>query len=752
MTVADCGSEASIVWDSIQPHGALLVLQGPELRVVQASANASDHLGLPTVLERAATECFAEGAVPFLEELTTLAAGQFRMGDLTSLAGEPLYATAHQPLGCSDRNPEVTLVLEIEPHIPDRRSSRATLHAALARLRQAASPGTLLQTATAELQQLTGCDRALAYRFDPTGAGAVVAESLGSTTSESYLGLHYPASDIPAAARAAYQHCCLRYIPDFSAAAVPLISVDAAAAEPTDPERAQTLSLALLRRPNPCCIEYHRNMGVEALLVLPLLQAGELWGLLTCHHSTPRPLSPDIRADCELFGQFVALELANHQTRSERDYEEHLQTLRTEAIAALARSKDLRGTLLASKSRLLALTEAAGAAICLDDRISLVGATPSRNAVRALLDWAETYLKKDENLLATHTLSALYPAAADFADTASGLLLLQISRTPRWAILWFRPEIPRTITWAGNPYTPSRTDPDCAEPLGPRSSFARWQEVARGTAKPWQPAELHSARELRNAIVGFVLQRADDLERSNRELASFAFAASHDLKEPLRGIHNYAAFLLEDYADRLDATGRDRLQVLMRLSQRMENLIDVLLHYSRLGRTELNTEPTDLEALVNREIELFRLTRPQDALEVRQPRSLPTLSCDPVLVRELFNNLIGNAYKYNDKACRWIEIGYLTPAEQAQQFPARSPHCPALLYVRDNGIGIRDRHQQTIFQLFKRLHARDGYGGGTGAGLAIAKRIVDRHNGDIWVDSTYGSGSTFYFYLSPEIR
>lgn len=760
MTVADCGSEASLVWDSIQPHGALLVLQGLELRVVRASANASDLVGLPSVLERNAADCFAESAASFLQELTDLTTGQFRMGDLTSLAGEPLYATAHRPLDSSESSEGAsgaTLILEVEPLASERHtlpaSERATLYAALVSLRRALGPEALLQAATAELQQLTQYERVLAYRFDVTGAGEVVAESLGSTASESYLGLHYPASDIPPAARAAYQHCFLRYIPDFSAPAVPLIASETTASETTaseaesaEPVLADSLNLALLRHPSPCCIEYHHNMGVEALLVLPLLQAGELWGLLACHHNSPRPLDPAIRADCELFGQFVALELANHQTRSERAYEEYLQALRSQAIAALVRTQDLHGTLLSPEFRLLGLTEAAGAAVCLDGKISLLGATPSRSHVRALLTWTENYLGEDESLLATHTLSALYPAAVEFADTASGLLLLQISRTPRWSILWFRPEIPRTIVWAGNPSADK--DPDAAKPLGPRASFARWQDINRSTAKPWQPAELRSARELRNAIVGLVLHKLDDLERSNQELASFAFAASHDLKEPLRGIHNYAAFLLEDYADRLDETGRDRLQVLMRLSQRMENLIDVLLRYSRLGQTELNAEPIDLEVLVNREIELFQLSRPQDELEFRQPRPLPTLSCDPVLIRELFNNLIGNAYKYNDKARRWVEIGYLTPAEQIRQFPKQPLRHPVLLYVRDNGIGIRDRHQQTIFRLFKRLHARDRYGGGTGAGLAIAKRIVERHNGELWVDSTYGSGSTFYFYLN----
>ena len=230
------------------------------------------------------------------------------------------------------------------------------------------------------------------------------------------------------------------------------------------------------------------------------------------------------------------------------------------------------------------------------------------------------------------------------------------------------------------------------------------------------------------------------LERSNQDLDDFAYIASHDLKEPLRGIHNFSAFLLEDYAGKLDDEGRSRLETLIRLSRRMEVLIDSLLHFSRLGRVDLAIDEVDLNDVVAEVVDAIAINLQENRIAIRIPRPLPTVHCDRVRVRELYHNLIVNAMKYNDKPEKWIEIGY--SENGAVSLPA--------LYVRDNGIGIQEKHFDTIFRIFKRLHGRDKYGGGTGAGLTIVKKIVERHNGRIWVDSAWGEGTTIFFTLDKE--
>ncbi len=226
-----------------------------------------------------------------------------------------------------------------------------------------------------------------------------------------------------------------------------------------------------------------------------------------------------------------------------------------------------------------------------------------------------------------------------------------------------------------------------------------------------------------------------ELARSNQELDDFAYITSHDLKEPLRGIANYSNFVIEDSGDKLDEDGRLKLQTIRRLCEHMETLLSSLLHYSRVGRSGLAIKDTDLNVVLAEILESLQIRLQELGVEVRIPQRLPKLRCDPVRVGEVFRNLITNAMKYNDKPHKWVEIGFI------------SQQIPVSFFVRDNGIGIPVQHREAIFRIFKRLHARDKFGGGTGAGLTIVKKIIERHGGRIWVESTVGEGTTFHFTL-----
>ncbi len=245
-----------------------------------------------------------------------------------------------------------------------------------------------------------------------------------------------------------------------------------------------------------------------------------------------------------------------------------------------------------------------------------------------------------------------------------------------------------------------------------------------------------------------------ELQRSNAELEQFAYAASHDVKEPLRGIHQYAQWLREEHAHSLEGAGIEKLDTIDRLSQRLETLIDTLLHYARVGRGELELTATDLNQLVGQVQEMLSVQFKETGAELRLPRPLPSIPCAPVLVTEVFSNLLSNALKYNSKEKKWVEIGFVAPGEQAPAsvpWPSEAEDSAAnVFYVRDNGIGIASTNFEKIFQIFRRLHGRDQFDGGTGAGLTITKKIIERHSGRIWVASTPGEGTTFCFTLSAE--
>jgi len=338
------------------------------------------------------------------------------------------------------------------------------------------------------------------------------------------------------------------------------------------------------------------------------------------------------------------------------------------------------------------------------------------------------------------------------AEVASGLLAVPLSRRNDNVVLWFRPETIQTVKWGGDPTAKPMAVGPHGPRLTPRKSFELFTESVRQRSLPWQPVEVEAALRLRLLLLELVVSRTDqlaeknaDLTRSNEELDAFAYVASHDLKEPLRGISKYAHLLLEDAA-LAEGENRQRVDGLMRLTRRMDSLLDSLLHFSRVGRATLQFQSVDLDEVLAEALEIVAARRQEIPTDIVIPHSLPTVTCDRMRAREIFMNLLANALKYNDKPRREIEIGCL-PME-GENAPAAS--ASPVFYVRDNGIGIEPRHFDLVFKMFKRLHGRDEFGGGSGAGLSIVQKLVEQHRGSVWVESAPGTGSTFYFTLAPD--
>ncbi len=241
-----------------------------------------------------------------------------------------------------------------------------------------------------------------------------------------------------------------------------------------------------------------------------------------------------------------------------------------------------------------------------------------------------------------------------------------------------------------------------------------------------------------------VEQRTEDLvrankalEQSNQELDEFCHIASHDLKEPLRGVRNQIAFLIEDFSNDIPLAARERIDKIPPIIEHLNTLISSLLRYSRVSRVDLAYESADLQKIVDGVLASLASYVEENNAEIRLLGVLPSLNCDGVKVGEVFRNLVVNAIKYNDKNDKWVEIGVENNAASRPVF-----------FVRDNGMGIQERHFSRIFTLFKRLHAQDAFGGGTGIGMTIVKKIIERHGGEIWLESEVGVGTTFYFTLS----
>lgn len=231
-----------------------------------------------------------------------------------------------------------------------------------------------------------------------------------------------------------------------------------------------------------------------------------------------------------------------------------------------------------------------------------------------------------------------------------------------------------------------------------------------------------------------------ELERSNRELEQFAYVASHDLQEPLRMVTHYTKLLEMRYGEKLDTDAHEFIGFATDGATRMKQLIDGLLTYSRVGRTEVGDDPVDMSVMVQRALMNLRIRIQDKGAEVTTGK-LPKVPGDPTMLTELMQNLIENGIKYaREGTAPKVHVHAQRDGNRGWRFT-----------VQDNGIGIAPKHHARIFQLFQRLHGRDAYTG-TGIGLAICHRIVDLHGGRIWVESTPGKGAAFHFTIPDDKR
>ncbi len=739
--LTNCDREPIHIPALVQPHAVMLVLEEPSLRIVQASANTQEKLGVPhgQVLEALLETVLSPGDVDHLRNQV-----------LTKpLEAAPYYLPRLQVPGANASFEGVihrfqgALILELESWPERSNAAREEIYSSLkntfVHIQGAATVEDFCQRAADHLRDFTGFDRVMVYRFAADNSGHVVAEAKRPDL-EAYLGLHYPASDIPKQARELFRKSQLRLIPDVQFKPVPLLpSLRPSTGGPLD------MSYCVTRATSSIHVEYLRNMGVYASMSVSIVIADKLWGLFACHHYSPHYIPHGMRMACEFLAHMLSLQVGEKERDEQHGYTTRLHERHRAAVDAMAARDDFQGGLLAERGDSFAGIDATGAALVYGDDVSVRGDAPDVAALRTLADWIAG--RTDEPVWATDRLGEL---AEEFKELpVSGVLAARLSPRRPDFIFWFRPEEAQSVNWAGDPNKVVVASGPNGERLTPRKSFALWREEVRGRSLPWLDAEVAAARTLRHSVLEVVVRRAEKIERLNAELSeknsqldSFAYAASHDLKEPLRGIHNFSNFLLEDHGEKLGDDAVAHVRTVLRLSERMESLLDSLLYYSRLSRAEFVPAEVDMDKVVTDALDLSSARLREHNVEVRRAGALPAARADFDRMSEVFANLVANAIKYNDKPRRWVEIGHR--AAEADR--------PAAYYVRDNGIGIAPEHRDLVFRIFKRLHERDKFGGGVGAGLTIVRKIVERHDGRIWFESVPGEGTAFFFTIGTEVR
>jgi len=483
---SECAREPIHIPGAIQPHGALLAV-GQAGLITHASANLPSQLGrdAASVLGRPLADILGE------EIGRTLMTAADHPGSCGVV--EMFNAPDGRRLRLRSYQTGARICVDIESVHPDLDRVPALMRVQSIResFSAAANRVELCELAVRGLKQATGYDRVMAYRFAAEGHGEVVAEAVDPGLPR-YLGLHYPAGDIPAQARQLFLRQHVSAIADSSYTPVPILA-DAT----LDDGLPLDLTYSALRSVSPLHREYMRNMQTAASLTVALVDQEALWGMLVCHHSQPMVAEPELRALADAIGEIVSSRLRGlGEAELAADLAAKAATL--DALRArLATPLPLVESLLGAQADLLRLVGAAGAVIRYAGDLYCLGSTPSMDAAERVLGVLQPVARA--NLVAVDDLGLRYPDLAACTMRGSGALLLSLPSAPDDAILWFRPEASRTVLWGGDP---SLNDKPVVsgETMTPRKSFVAWKEIVSGRSNPWTQADIHLASELLGII------------------------------------------------------------------------------------------------------------------------------------------------------------------------------------------------------------------------------------------------------------
>lgn len=492
--LATCDREPIHLPGAVQPHGLLIALDAQGSPV----AWAGDDALIGGDISRDAIESALD--VDLRDTVSRLpATGQAMIGSPTC-GDQVLDMVGH-------RSGDLAIV-ELEPSDSSGLSAAAALSVAqtlAGRLEAAHDIVEACDEAAKAVRQIIGYDRIMVYRFLPDESGEVVAEALADGMA-TLMNHRFPASDIPRQARALYRRNPIRIIPDVGYAPAPVTWIaDEDPGEPID------MSDAHLRSVSPIHIEYLKNMGVGASASISIMVDGDLWGLVACHHESPRPVGYVHREMAKHVGQLLGMQIGIRQRSNAQMETVQLTQRRDELLHILTGIGGLDEALLRHPHELLRVVPSDGVAILSADQVNSEGSVPPERAIAPLLQMLAT--RGRGNVFATHRLVDVDGTAQAYANAASGALVCLVRRDPELIIGWFRAEQVKTVDWAGNPHKPVDAETGM---LTPRKSFELWRDTVRCESRPWSISEVDSIERFRMQILATLDQQ--EMKRLNHSL------------------------------------------------------------------------------------------------------------------------------------------------------------------------------------------------------------------------------------------
>lgn len=747
-----CAQEPIHIPGAVQPHGALLALEPTtRLTVVAASRNAAafltpsasanDVLGRPV---EAVLGCeFAEalrirlaqgrlpGEAPW-QSTQHLGAGVVL--DVTAHAHADLVIVEIEKATRHDESLALVAVRQLQGIIADLRGTRGEL-TALARI------------VARGVRSITGYERAIVYRFDPDWNGQAIAEDKVEDWQQSLDGLHFPASDIPAQARALYRRSLLRWVPARDASPVALEIVQPGPGS-RKPRETIDLSFARLRSLSPIHLQYHRNMGVDGSMSLSILHDDQLWGLIVCHHRGPHYPSSEQRAAAATLTDAFALCIGPAEHVVTQEARRGDQAILARLLAQIAEAEQVVTALTTGEVTIADLFGATGAAVLYEDRVALLGHTPPESAIQALREWLQ-HRGAGGHIFSTDSLPRHFPDWADHAGVASGVLAVFLAVDRSDMLLWFRPEQARQVSWGGNP-----DKNEAGQTILPRQSFARWIEVRQGFALPWRSWELELAEGLRHNITDVIVRTLRHIADLNEQLrqsqkmeavGQLTGGLAHDFNNLLTGMIGSLDLLSIRIAQGRTAELDRYINAAVTSANRAAALTHRLLAFSR--RQPLDPKPTDVNRLISSMEELIRRTvGPAVQVETVMSGGLWRTLCD---ANQLENALLNLAINARDAMAGGGRLTIEASNARLDDAYANRHHDVAAgqyvaVSVTDTGTGMPP---DVIARVFEPFFTTKPLGEGTGLGLSMVYGFAKQSSGYARVYSELGEGTTVRLYL-----
>ncbi|MGC5778887.1 histidine kinase dimerization/phosphoacceptor domain -containing protein [Methylobacterium sp. NFXW15] len=638
-----CEREPIHIPGSIQPNAVLFAADAATLLVTAFSTNVTEVVDLsdPPLLGRPLGDVLPASYIEAVK--VRLANGT--LDDGRSLRRRVRFperseagylAVAHLHAG------RLIVEIEREPDIADdfRLASQTDTELAVARLSDAETLVGAARVAAAEIRALTGFEAVLVYRFDSDWNGEAVAEDKAPNWSRSLLGLRFPASDIPAQARALYTKAKSRFVIDRDSVPVALVGAPGTDNAPIDLTFAQHRSLS------PIHLEYQRNLGVNGSMSISIMVDGRLWGLMIGHHRRPHYVPPETRAAATVLTDAFAMRVQEIESR--RLWAERQAHLDVEGrlVRSLTRSDDFVSALTGGVTTLLHLFDSTGAGIVSGERATLIGRAPPAEAVLEIAAWLRETVPQDQTCFESSNFTTAYPAAGPYREVASGLLAAFVDDGRETLLMWFRPEMPSTVTWGGDPRKPVLAGSGSVAVL-PRRSFERWVEERTGHANPWAEWQSNLAVSLAEAVEGVVLRQRRKIDELTGLLAEkerllaqkdlLSREIDHRVKNSLQIV---SAFLQMQRRQIADAAARQAFAETSARVMSVARVHDSLYQADRVDEVDLGVT---IESLCK---DLAGLAGDGHSVDLTVERGMMVPYRKAVALSLIATELVTNAFKY----------------------------------------------------------------------------------------------------------